>query len=873
LFFVMHRRLRIIVGFVFIAAAVAAMGSALAQTPERPSVNETGTCPAQAVLERLNPELASGSSIALARRTGSPVRSNLPLYRNPALADPKVQTNLLGYDDDIEVLLGTQLGQNGPALVRRISDRLCGWMNASDVQQSSSPMLLIQVPGFNAEVDRRKLPNALNARVVVKNRLDKDTGYGQRAPLFHAPFEGAEPPEAERRGSLGYFEVLSVFEVRKANGGTCRVFNEVGCFLRVGSANQRGSTMTRTNGWVVGGDVEIWPSALALYYGKGKQGLKIHKNEPSARVGTPFAERGAVQDVLAYQPEGAFQEPKDLTIMRFPVIRGTPYGGATPARPTTESSAYVYQVVFSGQACIEGNQGCIPEPQIKQEIARLGLTVKKSSNIDVLFVVDATESMGPYIKSVISAIRTRVNQVAIRGDSQLRYSVALYGDYNEKVNGLLDFYPLPFSEANNLEMLDRLQTAGTFEDIHKDKPEAPFAALERAVTTANWNTEGAQRLVVWIGDHGNRKPGSYHTNGGFNLVEDKSASNVISAIQTLDERFRAAAVNAGTVAADAKGNTTRFVALQVQGGGRNAAQDDYFKKFREDADAISGALGEKVFKTIPAPSNMNVPSEVDALAQKIGDQILQNINATAELRNAVAGALSGDPSRLQRGGSPAALLAQDFLAQMGFDPKKLAELGRRIQLVRSGFVFQGGRDPDFRYWLGVRRPEFNDIRVRAAALCENLRYGDRVGYVEEATIALVKSVTFSNPQPNESIRDTYARIFSVPADRISTMLEGTPEEFLRRWRGEQIPSQSGAPRAVETAAQFQARVLAGVCRSAYLLNMVGSNQAVDNPDRDIVFVNNQAALRPTLTPKTFDWRWVSSDARSEWFFVPLEYLP
>jgi hypothetical protein len=849
---------------------------AFSQSQERPLINEAGTCPDQATLERINPALSSGSAVDLQKRSGSPARANIPLYRNAALADPKVQTSPLIFDDDVEVLLGTALGQDGPALIRRSRDRLCGWINAREIQQNSEPLLLIQVPGFNNDLDRRKLPNELRARVIVKNRLDRNTGYGQRAPLFQTPFEGQEPPEAERRGNLGYFEVLSVFEVRRANGTRCRIFNEDGCFLRVGSASQvRGSVVTRTNGWMLGKDVEIWPSALALYYGRGKQGIKIHRTEPSARIGTPYADRGGTLDPLAFQPEGAFQEPKDVNVIRFPVIRGTPYGATVPPRPGAEPPSYVYEVVFSGQACIEGNQGCVPEPQVKQEIARLGLTVKRASNIDLLFVVDATESMGPYFKAVVAAIRARVNQVALKGDLQLKYSIALYGDYNERVTGGLDFYAIPFSQANDLTGLDRLQSAGSFEDIHKDKPEAPFAALERAITTANWTAEGAQRLVIWIGDHGNRKTGTSRTNGGFDLTEDRTANNVISAIKTIDERFRAAAVSSGTMSSGALGSKTRFVALQVLGGGgRTTTQDEYFKKFSNDADAISKELGEKIFKTIPAPSSMNVQAEVDALALKLGEQISQNIEATAFLRDAVAGALSGDVSKLQTGGSPPALLARDFLTQMGFSPEKLSEMGRRIQVVRNGFVFQsGGRDADLRYWLGVRQPEFNDIRSRATALCENLRYSDRIGYVEEAIEKLIKSVTFSDRQPNETMKDFYARIFSVPSERISTMLDGTPEDFLRRWRGERIPAAGGPSSPTETQAQFQQRVQSGVCRSAFLLNMVGNNQAIDNAERDIIYSNNQSQLRPNVAQKAFDWRWISSDARSQWFFIPMEYLP
>src|SRR5262249_25988650 len=215
---------------------------------------------------------------------------------------------------------GARLDSRGPSLVRRLRDNVCGWIDVSTVEKSGVPLKLIQIPGFDSEVDRRRRPNQLDARVVVKNRIDQQTGYAQRAPLFNAPFEGDEPPESQRRGNVGYFEVLSVYEVRRANGDRCRNFFEPGCFLRVGTTTEaaRGAQgVTRQRGWMLGKDVEIWPSALAVYYGLGRQGLKIHKFEPSARIGTPFADAGAEPKVLAFQPPGRYEEPRETNIMRF----------------------------------------------------------------------------------------------------------------------------------------------------------------------------------------------------------------------------------------------------------------------------------------------------------------------------------------------------------------------------------------------------------------------------------------------------------------------------------------------------------------------------------------------------------------------------
>ena len=251
---------------------------------------------------------------------------------------------------------------------------------------------------------------------------------------------------------------------------------------------------------------------------------------------------------------------------------------------------------------------------------------------------------------MVAAIKKHVDDLAARGDTSLRHSVILYGDYNEKISGGLDYFALPFSSVNDRSGIDRLQNVQAYEDIHKDKPEAPFASLERAISTANWSPEAAQRLIIWIGDHGNRPPGTYHTKGGYTLVEDKTAQNVVAAIQAVDQQMKANASAAGT--------KTRFVALQVQGGVTASSQAE-FRKFRTDADTISSVIGEHVFRTIPAPTNMSGAREVDALRDTIAAQINLSVNAVAQARDVVLGALGGDTSRLVRD-LPEAVLAREY---------------------------------------------------------------------------------------------------------------------------------------------------------------------------------------------------------------------
>jgi hypothetical protein len=849
------------------AAAVMTLAAALApavaphgvRAQTLPSVDAAGTCPSDDLMQQLNPAI-DGSVRSQRERTGSPTRVDVPLYRSSSLTGSRVEKPTSGYDDDIVVMVGAMLGTTGPALVRRIRDNVCGWMDVRDLEKSATPLQLIKLPGFGGEHGRDQRPSRLDARVVVKNRLDRDSGNPQRAPIYRAPFDGPEPPESEQLGRVGYFEVLSVFDVRRKNGA-CRTLSEDGCFLRVGTAaeaagSRRGGGVTRTRGWMLGKDVEVWPSPLAIYYKPGKEGLKIHETEPSARNDTPYASQGVESRRLAVQPPGRFAEPHDLNVMRFPVIRGTFADRSRPeSRPAGQPAPpYVYEIVFSGQACLSGGQGCIPEPEIKKDLSVIGTVNEMASKIDVLFVVDTTESMGPYLRSVVTAIKRTVDDLATSEEASLRHSVVLYGDYNQKRDDGLDYFALPFSPVNDRSGIERLLSVKTYDDIHKDLPEAPFAALVRAISQANWRPDAAQRLIVWIADHGNRAPGVYHTKGGYSLTEDKTAQHVVAAIRETDKRMKDTSTIGGT--------KTHFVALQVKGGSKGASQPE-FTKFVTDARTIADALGENrdVFKPIPAPANLSGDAEVAALSELIAAEIGNSVKAVRTVRTGVQAALGGDTSLLEAN-LPESLLAREYLEELGFPVSRLKEMGKRIQVVRRGFVFQNGADGDFRYWLGMRRPEFENFRASVSELCEGIPYSGSEEAMEDALLKLVKLLTFGDPQPGQNLRDYFARVFSVPADHISTVLEGTPDQFVRRLR-----QQSERP-----------GIVTKVCRSAKLLDMVGQGQIVDNPDQDILIATagadeGKASFRPGATPRTYDWQWKSPDARAQWFFVPMDYLP
>src|SRR5262249_46474733 len=153
-----------------------------------------------------------------------------------------------------------------------------------------------------------------------------------------------------------------------------------------------------------------------------------------------------------------------------------------------------------------------------------------------------------------------------------------------------------------------------------------FAALERAASTAQWHADAASRLIIWIGDQGNRRPGKYVTPAG-ELIETKTAQSVIDAIRQADARLRADSSLPTT--------KTRFVAIQVQGTSKSRAERSQFLK---DAASIQHGLGESVFKTIPARRGQDSAVLTDSIIRQVGIAT----NAIREARAMVSGTLGGE---------------------------------------------------------------------------------------------------------------------------------------------------------------------------------------------------------------------------------------
>jgi len=129
---------------------------------------------------------------------------------------------------------------------------------------------------------------------------------------------------------------------------------------------------------------------------------------------------------------------------------------------------------------------------------------KQLRNMNVLFVVDGTQSMDPYIKSVSKSINNSIDILSEELNNGLvksmKFGVGIYRDKTEAKDGKMYEY-MPFTEDKK-KLNDFLSSVKAYSHTGDDEPEAVYQGLKRAMTNFK---EDQKNVLIWIGDAGNRK--------------------------------------------------------------------------------------------------------------------------------------------------------------------------------------------------------------------------------------------------------------------------------------------------------------------------------------------------------------------------------
>ena len=153
-------------------------------------------------------------------------------------------------------------------------------------------------------------------------------------------------------------------------------------------------------------------------------------------------------------------------------------------------------------------------------LAEIGKIEEKLRNINIVFVIDGTQSMRKFYPPVVASITELIKDPSIDIDANIRFGAIIYRDYLDG-NDAYNVYPL----TNDYEEITtKLVHTPTFSS-NPDLPEAQYNGLINGIPGVGFE-EGQTNIVILIGDVGNRDPDKqgYTLEKAINVMEPYDVS-------------------------------------------------------------------------------------------------------------------------------------------------------------------------------------------------------------------------------------------------------------------------------------------------------------------------------------------------------------
>ncbi|MGF1580676.1 MAG: vWA domain-containing protein [Gemmataceae bacterium] len=288
------------------------------------------------------------------------------------------------------------------------------------------------------------------------------------------------------------------------------VYAETDDFVLLGSSPVLGEPKKTIQGWVPRQRVSLWETRLALEWDRESTVRKI-RQEPGKIWKT---EDDAYAWVRSRKPtpKPVFQEkfrdgasiPFFYDDMRFPILEWQ-----SSRKVDGRTGNEILRVGWVG-GYAAGRKRRVSTEQIREFRRQLEDAQNRLRKLDVIFVIDATYSMKPFVQETASIVKKMLNVVTKKTrdnkERELRVAVTFYKDSeNQSIDKAV--------QANGFQRLSR-ESIDKFTDKilkhrvsggGKNPLEQVFLGVEKAINKA-FVAPDALGLVILIGDAGDRTP-------------------------------------------------------------------------------------------------------------------------------------------------------------------------------------------------------------------------------------------------------------------------------------------------------------------------------------------------------------------------------
>ncbi|MBL3560422.1 hypothetical protein [Rhodovulum sulfidophilum] len=684
----------------------------------------------------------------------------------------------------------------------------CGWVETDN---------LLQLNAIGAAGNRRsvqavcEVPRAITLRafcamtdgVAVENVNCEGVPRGLRAKgvligsteeslLPNYPFMSAPVGGQERETRL-FFSVLEIHEIAPGAAGT------VMALVGDGEGDMFG--------WIDLRALSLWPTRLALFYDEDGSGAMFQREGDlfqhvlSGGDPVPDIVPGDEPDSIANFIHG------EWPLLSYPIIRVR--NPATDVSLNQQMPLY-HEVIFLGRAGEGSASEIMREAELSQQIEEL-------QQINVMIVMDSTESMHPYLPAVrtgvadfVRSYRSQVLDPANRLPD-VRIGAYAYSDFQDAARtGLSDpidfaqlMAPIRISLGFNIERpLQGISNHTGLDDRVGLREEAAMEAvyqLSRSfATTPGWFERGP-RIIVHLADHGSRsdvdivaiqsqleRSGVYYL--PLHLITDDGGSKNSQRARRLFQEQSSALFARIVRDGDTEG-VVRSINIASNDGGRadrvTEALEVISAQFVQSANILrSDVLGQDVTQSASFEA-------VDIAASRIilGERVLEDRGLLPESIDTIVQATSG------------------------FAP---------ATIVRNGVV----EPVDWTYTIALEPEQATSVREQFSQMCDIVGRPDRGEDFRRLVVGLAAAFSGDVIESNEQMLGILSDMRELPSASDS-LLGLRPEQLIQKF-------DSDDPGAISQLRQE-------VCWTSYHLNNFEANQYA-RPDQ-VVWTGSSFTLR------------------------------
>jgi len=351
-----------------------------------------------------------------------------------------------------------------------------------------------------------KTKHSITHKAVLINKLKRIQGSINIVNPLNAPHQKATPTGKQ----LKILEFANIYLYYPSERNPTYVLLGKKPFFYPFEENAIGSVENTILGWVPAERVFTWDTREAfqpgkdrkhpIYYFSNKEDIQSyyqkHPNDNKFPTcdNVPTCKNKKDKELLVISPD------IDTKIDR------------SPWPPEAFRYAILEQGTDPGQPFLIGVPGATPD------ISRITQHIEKQSKVseirDVVFLIDATKSMEPYLvlagkiaKKIMDKFRLKKDKLKEIGE--LRFGAAIYRDYADEL-------PYQYEVVEDLttqvrlmkKRLGNISVRRNFERPNDPAyyPEAVFQGIVHCVRGMNWK-QGSRKLIIHIGDAGNHSRG------------------------------------------------------------------------------------------------------------------------------------------------------------------------------------------------------------------------------------------------------------------------------------------------------------------------------------------------------------------------------